>query len=882
MYASRLRAALASYVDEPPALISTADGYLLKVDRADTDAGRFTALVEEAGRTDDLERRTALLTEALALWRGEPLKDVAPMELRRQVCAGLQETRRAAVAARVDAGLGLGKHEELVDEVTALTADDPGDERLARSAMLALYRCGRRDEALKVYDVCAAELAESLGLDPGRALTDLRDAIERDDVGPDPKNPATPRELPADITVLAGRDELIADLVSTLKEPVKKMVCLYGGAGMGKSALAARLGHLVASAYPDGQLFARLQTPDGERVPPRLTAGRMLRSLGIPAPAVPEDEAERIDLLRTTLADRAVLVVLDDAMDADQVQALRPDGARCGVVITSRRRLPGLTEVEQHELGALDESRGRRLLAELTGAAEVDDVYERIVRYCAGVPLALRIVGLQLAFAGGAGADRLAAALADDARRLDSLVAGDLAVRTSLDIAFGALDPEARTLFARLSLLHVDEFSPWVAAPLLACDEASAERAIERLAEFGMLQVRRIQPRRFGMHGLSRAYAAEQNTDTQAERRYLEALLRLTTRADEDLSHSMRPAEGLTAPPGDALPKAEADAVEPGWLDLETPAIVVAVSRAAALNEPELAATLALRLNGHLAVRHDRDARHAVLRIAREAIAGRTDLGELSARVELAIAGAMAQGDAFAAELRGQAERAVEAARRVDNPRLQVLSLAYLGHYLHWAGDIDAASRTYQASLDLLESRPELADLRSGELTNIATLRRDHGDLNGAIAMYREAAGLAEDAPRRQAIILRNLAEALALAGLVDEMAEAVERADRLVTELGDELGKAHILTARARLVLLRGDTGDCRRLLAQAEDILERHPDFSGTQWITLYRAELELADGDPQRARQVLLDGIEQADAEGFPLAAWRCRQALNQIVK
>ncbi len=211
--------------------------------------------------------------------------------------------------------------------------------------MTALYRAGRKQEALAAYAELAERLADQYGLDPAPALRRLYLAILRDDPSADEskKEGTTPRELPVDISLLVGRDELLADAVQVLTGEAggeAATVCLWGAAGVGKSAAATRIGHLVADRFADGQLFARLQDVGGAAVPAGTLLGRMLRSVGVSPRAVPESLDERVELFRTKTAELNLLVVLDDALDAGSVELLRPSGPRCAVVVTSRKSLP--------------------------------------------------------------------------------------------------------------------------------------------------------------------------------------------------------------------------------------------------------------------------------------------------------------------------------------------------------------------------------------------------------------------------------------------------------------------------------------------------------------------------------------------------------------
>lgn len=751
-------------------------------------------------------------------------------------------------------------------------------------AISALERGSRRRPQQKTL----GQLATALGLSEPQLDGLVRAASGG---GKAAKEPADrPRELPADVSVMVGRDELLIDAEARLTArsdsgAVPAVLCLYGAAGMGKSAVAVRVGHTVAGSYPDGQLFARLQDTDGEAVPARTALGRLLRSLGVPADRVPDREDERSALFRSQLAERAVLLVLDDAVDVAQVRPLMPADSRCGVIVTARRPMLGLEDAEHRELDRLSDKVSRQLLVELAhgSIAERDEAgVAAIVRQCAGLPLALRIVGLQLALTRGRDVDRVAAALADDARRLDSLVAGDLAVRTSLDVALATADEPARALFGRLALIGADEFSAWVAAPLLDCDEDAGAPVIERLADLGMIQLRRTTPHpRYGMHGLLRAYAAERLRQTAidersaAEVRYLTTLLKLATIADDALDHGMLPAEDLSHDGGRVLPNVEAAvAARPDeWLAVETAGAAAAVTRAVRAHRPDLAARLALRLNGHLAIRDDRETRLEALDTARRAIAGWTDL---EGRLDLAYCGALTQGGGSARELLAVAEHTVASVARLGRPGFEVSALSYLGHAANRLCDFDRALRAHERALELVDANPDLRHLRPFRLAHVGWVLVDMGETRRGVEVLRQARSLSGGPSRPRAIMLVALADGLAEIGAVEEMASVVGEARRIVTELDDPLGDAHVDCRAAWLALLSGDADEADRLLDSAEAAFADHPDVNGTVLLQRVRAEVLRACGRLDEAKAIL-QATASAIGDEHPLGATLCRRVL-----
>lgn len=211
VYVSRLRAVL------DVELTSGRGGYAIQSMPGQTDVEQFRSLVEQARRQDDLEQRSKLLMDALALWRGPALADVTTEDVRRRLCRGLDEARLAAQELRLSTELALGHHQELLAELADLTAAEPARETFAAAHMLALYRSGRQADALSAYADLVRHLDEELGVAPGAEVRDLQVAILRQDSSLDLASIASvPRELPADIGLLLGRDDVLEETAEVL------------------------------------------------------------------------------------------------------------------------------------------------------------------------------------------------------------------------------------------------------------------------------------------------------------------------------------------------------------------------------------------------------------------------------------------------------------------------------------------------------------------------------------------------------------------------------------------------------------------------------------------------------------------------------------------
>ncbi|MFC0064260.1 BTAD domain-containing putative transcriptional regulator, partial [Umezawaea endophytica] len=357
-------------------LTSVGDGYLLRVERGALDLDVFESSAVEAGRmraAGDLAGAAGLLADGLALWRAEPLGGIAGLfaEVQR---GRLVERRFAVLEERAELRLALGQGADLVGQLTALVGDQPLRERAHGLLMRALCQADRQAEALAVYREARRVLIEELGVEPGPELRRVQMAVLAGDdpepgraaapaAPPAPAAPVTPvggtvpAQLPRAPASLIGRDaelrrmdELLAD------DPGGGLLLVVSGpAGVGKTALALHWAHRVRDAFPDGQLYVDLHGYDPNQDP--LDAGevlnRFLRTLGVQPNDAPVTVEERSALYRTLVADRRMVVMLDNVLGSTELLPLLPGSSSC-VVVTSRRRLVGLVAHAEARLVELD------------------------------------------------------------------------------------------------------------------------------------------------------------------------------------------------------------------------------------------------------------------------------------------------------------------------------------------------------------------------------------------------------------------------------------------------------------------------------------------------------------------------------------------------
>ncbi|UBU09488.1 AfsR/SARP family transcriptional regulator [Nonomuraea gerenzanensis] len=537
-YISALRKVLGS----PSRIEAGSQGYMLRVTPGEVDVTLFEDLAAQgqlalsAGRHDvALER----LTRALCLWRGESVLEELPLPAPlRCEAARLERLRASVVDASLEARLALGQHGEMLADLEALTHRDPLNERLRAQLMLALYRSGRRADALTVYQSARMTLAVEVGIDPGPDLVRMHQRILADDpaLTPPPAVAArrAPAELPSGSAAFTGRTAELSRLRTrlTAASGTTAISAITGAAGVGKSALAVHVAHQVAGRFPDGRLYVDLHgsTPGVAPLHPADVLARLLRSLGDDTAAGPGgrlDVDEAAARFRSLTDGRHLLLLLDNARDAAQVRPLLPASPTCHVLVTARRTLTSLDGASHHRLGVMAEDETATLLGRLIGEERVaaeQRAARAIVRLCAGLPLAIRIAAARLIARPGLSLRVLADRLAVEEHRLSELQADDQAVRACFMMSYRSLDAESSRLFRLLSLLGGAVISVVAAAALADRPEPRTADLLDRLTEAQLLEV--CGHDRYRMHDLIRLFARERAREEDTEEDQAQALRR--------------------------------------------------------------------------------------------------------------------------------------------------------------------------------------------------------------------------------------------------------------------------------------------------------------------------------------------------------------------
>ncbi|WP_223837705.1 AfsR/SARP family transcriptional regulator [Streptomyces venezuelae] len=898
-------------------IVTAHPGYLLKTEGHRIDSLEFAGLVQSAEqhtRDGRLQEAAHHYAQALALWRGSAFAGVGGQVIDDETDR-LEEHRLNAYDDSTLVHLELGQHQELIPELAAMVREHPLRERIRHHLMLAQYRSGRRADAMESFRDARRHLIDELGIEPGPDLQELHDAILRDDpslaavVQAPAERPAAPvyavpSELPPDIPGFTGRETELAALDSLVAggsdDRSSTIGLITGAAGIGKSGLVTRWSFRVAENFPDGQLFVDLRGYDEQHDPTKTheVLSRFLRSLGVPAEQVPTELDDRISLYRSLLADRRVLIVLDNARSYSQIRPLLPGSGRCCVVVTSRDQMEQLvawpSQARVH-LGVLSEEEAVQLLTTIVGErrigpARTDAV--RLAELCERLPLALRIAAARLASKPHWPVKFLVSRLSDERRRLDELSQGESQIRASFALSYRYLPQESARLFRRLGLLDVPDFTAWVAAALLNNEVLDAERLLEHLVDAQFLEVVTMDATgqlRYRFNGLLRLYAAERAQEEEPEHDRTAACVRVLrtflTIAEEAYRHEDPNALDLPAQfqrrrlNSDLMEELLAAHLE--WFEAERPAVVGSVRQAARMGLSDLAWGLTAVSAPFFAMRNYRSEYRTCCTVALEAAHAIGDLvGQGAMHYNLGTLEMMGSMDAAAPHFTAALRYYTEA----DDPNGRAMSLRCLAMVDRNRGDLDLAMTRYLEALSLFR---ELGD-RLGEghtLHNMADIEVDRGRLDQAME-YAEGAVRIEESSTTE--VTRNLAQALHRLGRVQLALEQLPEAEqsflrtvRIVKEKSDMIGLAYALLGLGETRLATGALEPAESTLADAWEIAEENKGPLVAGRIGLALAEVWQRRGEPVKARGHLLTAKERFTAVGASAWLERTEEALGALV-
>ena len=864
-----------------PTIIATrANGYVIGVGAGQLDSQRFGDLVAAAHAARDaghLDRAVAAYRDGLRLWRGPALDGIDSL-LVQAAASRLDEERITAVEDRLAVELDLGRHYELIGELAELVAEFPLRERLRGQLMLALYRSDRAAEALAAYRQARRTMIDELGIEPGARLQQLEHAILTADPALDlPAGPVTipplkrpvPSLLPADIADFTGRGGQVDQIGRHLTDwgegrIAAPVVVITGQGGVGKTSIAVRAAHGVAPHFPDGQLFADLHSGAARPVGPMQVLERFLRALGVPGPQVPEGLDERAEVYRNLLADRKVLVVLDDAAGESQVLPLLPGSETAAVMITSRHRLGGLAGATHIEITVLDAETSLELLGRIAGPGRVQAqprAAAAVAGQCGHLPLALRVAGARLAERPHWTIQQLADRLADETRRLDELRHGDLAVRASISLSYEGASEQARRLLRRLALVEAPVFSGWAAGALLGQPSAVGEDALDELVSARLVETIGIGSgvhSQYRLHDLIRVYARERLAAEEppaeqraALERALGALLYLAREAEHRYyGHDrtrMRSDATLWPLPGPLTEQLVSDPM--AWYEHERAALVSGVRQAARAGFTDLCWSLAFsaatRFEARAYFDDWRETHEIALDAARQA-------GHVRGEATMLYAlGSLYVGQGQFGQARAQLTTAARLFQNAGDDRGMAIVTAQLANLDRLTGRPDDAVRRGRQALAILRRTGDLVD-QAYLLRNLAQVKLELGELDEAMELLAEALRLAQAARSSQteANVLNRLSEAYLLAG---ELARADDTLELALAKAGD----ADAPGREAHILINVGDVKTRLGEFSQARSALRRALEVAGLAGYRLAEAralrglgELALASGDPAQA--------------------------------
>lgn len=836
---SRLRGRLAAVPGHEVGVHGGVGGYLVRTDPEAVDVHRFTALISRARDCGKPADRADVLRAALALWRGTPLADAGADDQLGPIRAGLEEQRLTAVELRIEADLELGRHRDLAAELAELTAQHPTRERLTAARMTALYRCGRKRDALQVYGEAADRLANELGLDPGPDLCALRDAILRDradltapaETGSGSSGMAGASFLPRRVPGFTGRTTELEQLRERVAaEGDWRVYSVDGMAGVGKTAFAVEVAHAVASRFPDGQIFVDLygHTPGEQPREPHAVLAVLLRQIGVAGEEIPRTTPERAALWHRETSGRRAVVVLDNAATSDQVGLLLP-GAGCLTLITSRRRLISLDEAVPISLRPLDPHDARHLFAEVARLDPATAALEEIVRRCAYLPLAIRIAAARLGHRPSWTADDLLDRLQDGDGPGTVLDAGERSVVAAFEVSYAHLGPEQRRAFRLLGSQPMTTFDRLAAAALFDVSPAAADRVLEELVDAHLIE----QPAagRYRFHDLLKQFArraaqADEPREDQREavRRLLDYVLHVADLTHRVLAPHDRTVEPVTARHSGAVPVVADDQAALRWLDLERANLLAVIEFAATDGWDAHAWQLAWAMRPfHLRRGHLDDwlrSHELALDAAR-----RHDAGGLGERVIVGYLGNVLGLVGRRDEAHSFAIRNLELAIQSGDRMGESSALSDLGNLHQMNSEYELAIHYLEAALAIVTDDPSegARDAKANYLGNLALVLERCGRYHEAKSNLTAAVELLATLHDRvnQAVGLRHLGVVLTRLGDYESAETALTRSFQLAEEAGDRRRQGRALASLGALHIQLGRPDEAMAALVESRAIL-------------------------------------------------------------
>ncbi len=791
-------------------------GYSIELDRSELDLLAFEDRVAAAQRllaSGRLYEAADEFRAALALWRGPALGGV-PGGIAQREAARLEERRIAVLEQHLDLRSALGRHGWIIAELTELVEHWPLHEGLRRRLMLALYRTGRSADALAVFREGRHLLVEKLGVEPGPELQSAHQTILS---GTAPQGSYSPvdqhvkvdvaaghMQLPAGSAGLVGRDKELAEIGLLLGSNDQRCTVLVTGAvGVGKTALAVSAARQSVGLFPGGVFYAELGGRRSHPPGPAQVLAELLQAVRVAPPDIPDGLTARSAAFRAELTGRKALVVLDDAINSDQVEPLLPHGTEYSALITSSASLPEL-QCARIDLAPLAATDARRLLAEIAGASRVDDEAENaevLVELCDRLPLTVRGIAAKLAARPHWRLAQAVEALCAPGN-LDEMSASDLGPRDRLMRSYQRLGERAQRTLRLISRLDLPDFPCWVIAALL--DEADSSATVDAVDELVDLHMLKVIPRddsvRYRLSNVVRAFMLEKNGDDEslvesepalfrAMDGYIDLAVRANARVTTDFVGMVEPAPfSWRVSPTEA----ERSLRSPlDWFDIERVGLRNLIPQLVSIGDFQRAGRLSCALSTFFEIRNlfdDWRRSHELVLTA----ASRDEASHVAAGLHRGLGELWTIQDRY--------DHAIThfraALRRVENTQhigLWAAALAGMGHLFRLTGDYESALQHFHRAAELfVRTGNQAGDAYATIGMGIVYL--ENNQLDRAHAHFTDGLVISKRIGYRPGIAqgLRALGQLSLRQGQRQDAAAYFERARSYSASLNDRLGIAH------------------------------------------------------------------------------------------